>query len=165
MVVMNTKIYLTNLVKYNEGRLVGKWISLPLTEETLTKELNEVLGSDEEYFITDYEAAFAIHEYENLNELNEFVTQLYELEEYDQQKILYLIDVIECPRVEALEKYEDVVFYPDMTMEDVAYELTEEGIFGEFSDAIKGYIDYQKLARDLSLDGYHETENGVFWYL
>ena len=162
---MDTRIYLTNLAKYNEGRLVGKWVDLPLTDEDLTRELHEVLGDDEEYFITDYESPIKIAEYENLVEFNNFVLQLEELDEYDQQKILYLIHVIGCTRKEALDKYEDVIFYPDITLEDVAIELVEEGIFGSLADTIKGYIDYEKLARDLSIGGYHETENGTFWYL
>lgn len=161
---METRIYLTNLAMYNEGQLVGKWLDLPLTEKNLTKELHEVLGDDEEYFITDYESPIKIAEYENLSDLNAFVLQLQDLDEYDQQKILYLLDVMGCTREEALEKYEDVIFYPDMTLQDVASELVEEGIFGDLTDTIKGYIDYDKLARDLSFDGYYETEIGTFWY-
>ena len=52
------KIYLTNLGKYNEGELVGKWIDLPISEEELEATLEEI-GIDgekyEETFITDYE--------------------------------------------------------------------------------------------------------------
>lgn len=162
---MDTRIYLTNLAKYNEGRLVGKWVDLPLTDEDLTSRLHEVLGNDEEYFITDYESPIKIAEYEDLVELNNFVSQLEELDECDQQKTLYLIEVMGYSRQEALERYDDVIFYPDMTLEDVASELVEEGLFGSLSDTIKGYIDYEKLARDLSVDGYHETEDGTFWYV
>lgn len=51
-----------------------------------------------------------------------------------------------------------------MNFEDVAYDLVEESVFGGLSDTIKGYLDYAKFARDLSVDGYHETDNGTFWY-
>lgn len=162
---MDTRIYLTNLAKYNAGQLVGKWVGLPLPESELTNQLREVLGHDEEYFITDYESPMKIAEYENLFELNNFVFQIEELDEYDQQKVFYLLDVIGCTREEALEKYEDVIFYPDMTIEDVASELVDDGMFGDLPDAIKAYIDYDKLARDLSIDGYHQTDQGTFWYL
>ncbi len=162
---MDTRIYLTNLAKYNEGKLVGKWVDLPLTEEELTNELNQVLAGEEEYFITDYESSFRIHEYDNLSDLNEFVLKLRQLDEHDQQKIFFLLDVTGCTREQALEKHEDVIFYPDMTIEDVAYELLKEGVFGNLNDTIKTYIDYDKLARDLSIDGYHETDKGTFWCL
>jgi len=162
---MDTRIYLTNLAKYNEGYLVGEWLDLPMEESDLEKAVKGVLGKDEEYFITDYEAQFRIEEYENPYKLNEFVEQLEELDEYDQEKVFYLLDNSGYTREEALEKHEDVTFYKGMTLEDVAEELVEEGIFGDLSDNIKGYIDYEKLARDLSIDGYCETDKGVFWYL
>jgi len=161
---METRIYITNLAKYNEGSLVGKWVDLPQEESDLEKEIKKVLGADEEYFITDYEAPFKIEEYESPYKLNEFVDQLDELEDYEQEKVFYLIDHIGYDREEALEKHEDVAFYENMTLEDVAAELVDEGIFGDLSDNIKCYIDYEKLARDLSIDGYHETDKGVFWY-
>lgn len=51
------KIFLTNLGKYNEGLLIGKWVELPC--DNLEEEL-EAIGVGkvpyEEYFITDYEA-------------------------------------------------------------------------------------------------------------
>ena len=51
------KIYITNLGKYNEGYLIGKWVQLPVAEDALEKVL-EAIGIDdyyEEIFITDYE--------------------------------------------------------------------------------------------------------------
>ena len=161
---METRIYITNLAKYNEGRLVGKWVDLPLEESDLEKQIKEVLGNDEEAFITDYESAFKIEEYESPYKLNEFVEQLDELDDCDQQKVFYLIDHIGCDREEALEKHEDVTFYAGQTLEDVAEELIEDGCFGEIPENIRNYIDYEKLARDLGIDGYHETDKGVFLY-
>jgi antirestriction protein len=161
---MEVRIYLTNLAKYNEGKLIGKWIDLPIDDDELQKELKAILGSDEEYFITDFEAPFGIEEYESPFKLNEFVWQLEELDEQDQEKMFYLLDTIGYDREEALEHYEDVVFYSGMTLEDVAEELIEDGVFGNLSDTIKLYIDYEKLARDLSIDGYYETDKGTFCY-
>lgn len=162
---MGIRIYLTNLAKYNQGKLVGKWLDLPLDEENLRDELYDILGDDKEYFITDYEASFKIDEYKNVFELNYLAWQLQELDKYDQQKVSYLLDVIGYSQEKALEKYEAVIFYPDMTLEDVASELVEQGIFGALTDTIKDYIDYEKLAQDLSIDGYNEIETGTFWYI
>lgn len=68
------KIYLTNLGKYNEGKLVGEWVELPATDEELEK-VKERIGINkfyEEWFITDYETnfGFKVDEYANLDELN-----------------------------------------------------------------------------------------------
>ncbi len=161
---MEVKVYLTNLAKYNEGRLIGKWVELPLDEEDLRREVQEVLGSDEEWFLSDSESPFKIEEYDNLFELNDFVWRLEELDEYDQQRVFYLLEEIGDDWNVALEHYEDVVFYAGMTLADVAYELIEEGVFGELTDTIKGYLDYEKLERDLRVDGYYETDEGVFLY-
>jgi len=161
--VREVRIYLTNLAQYTAGHLVGKWLNLPLDEEELAEALKEVLGSDEEYFITDYEADFKIGEFENLSELNAFVKSLSELDEHDQEKVIYLINWNCLKRPDALEGYEDVIYYEGMSLEEVAEDLVEEGMLGSLSDKVKGYLDFEKIARDLSFDGYHETTKGTFW--
>ena len=45
-------IFLTNLKKYNEGQLVGKWVDLPCDD--LSNAVVEVSGSNgDEVFISD----------------------------------------------------------------------------------------------------------------
>ena len=137
---MDVKIYLTNLAQYNAGRLVGKWLELPVSEEELARELQAVLGRNEEYFITDYSADFRI-----------------------EDKVIYLINCVGYNRQDALEKIEDVIYYQGMTLEEVAEEMVEDGMLGTLSDTVKGYLDFEKIARGLSFDGYHETTKGTFW--
>lgn len=52
------KAYITNLGKYNEGCLVGKWIDFPIDEDDFTSELESIGVKEntmyEEWFITDY---------------------------------------------------------------------------------------------------------------
>jgi antirestriction protein len=136
------------------------WVEQLLKNE---KELSQILGKDEEYFITDYEAPFSICEYENLEKLNCFVAEFSGLNDHDQQKVIYLINDCGVERDEALQQYEDVTFYEGMTLKDVAYELVNEGSFGDIPETIKSYIDYEKLANDLSVDGYYETSKGTFY--
>ena len=74
------KAFITNLGKYNEGELVGKWISLPISEEELEEVLKEIGINDEyeEYFFTDYEidADIRLGEYESIETLNELAEKL-----------------------------------------------------------------------------------------
>ena len=49
------KIYITNLAKYNEGVLKGEWVSLPIDETALQPKIKNILGADEELFISDYD--------------------------------------------------------------------------------------------------------------
>ena len=54
------KVFVTNLGKYNEGELIGEWVSLPIDESEL-EEVLERIGINEqyeEYFITDFETEF-----------------------------------------------------------------------------------------------------------
>ncbi len=48
-------MYIANLAKYNEGKLVGRWVTLPMERHELEQCIRDVLGDDEEYAIHDYE--------------------------------------------------------------------------------------------------------------
>lgn len=54
--------YVTNLGKYNEGELIGKWAQFPMDEEEFTEALKSIGVQEgsayEEYFITDYETSY-----------------------------------------------------------------------------------------------------------
>lgn len=73
-------VYVANLGKYNEGFLVGKWISLPVSDSELSRFLKEEIGIGglyEEYAIHDFEEIgylealdFKPSEYESLEDLN-----------------------------------------------------------------------------------------------
>ena len=124
---MSISIYLTNLRKYNEGQLVGKWVELPISEDDLQEELDEVLGDDEEYFITDWECprGFEIGEYSNLYSLNE------EAEEYEdilRDKFGGNEEALEL----ALSEYDNNIS---------RYESADVYIFnGDMSDVAREYI-------------------------
>jgi hypothetical protein len=106
------KVYITDLSAYNQGFLIGKWVSLPMAMEDLENELLEVLkeGAEackdrehEEFFITDFEwentELFKVHEYSNLEEINYKCEQLEDLSEDDQKRFRYLISyflLIDC---------------------------------------------------------------------
>ena len=153
-----TKIYLSNLAKYNEGKLIGKWIELPCTN--LDAELKAILGDDEEYFITDWETDFLeIGEYSDIFLLNEQAEQADNFDETDIKKIKYLIEYNGCSFDEAIENYEDVELFEDMTMVELAEMFIAET--WEVPEHLAYYIDADKFARDLSMD-YTEIGNDIF---
>lgn len=158
------RIFLTNLGKYNEGELVGEWVDLPATEEEL-EEVFERIGINEEYeewFITDYETDFGlkIDEYENLEKLNELAERLDSLDNYDMRKLEAALEAFSNDVEEHLDNLDDYDFYENMTLEDLAYEFVDEGMFGDIPENIKNYIDYDAIARDLQYD-YTEVNNGL----
>ena len=154
-----TRIFLTDLAAYNEGKLIGKWIDLPC--DNLNEELQNILQRDnEEYFITDWESdVLEIGEYSDIFLLNAQAEQTELLDESDKKKIKYLIDYNGATFEEAIEIYEDVELYEDMNMIELAEMFIDET--WEVPEHLVNYIDTDKFAYDLSYD-YTEIDNDVF---
>ena len=148
--------FITNLGKYNEGELVGKWISLPISEEELEEVLKEIGINDEyeEYFFTDYDIDADIHlsEYESIETLNELAEKLAS----DTMKAVAELYSIE----DVLNSDEnDWCLYPDIKTDyDLGYYYVEESGCYDTSKLgnLSNYIDYEALGRDLRF----ESEGG-----
>lgn len=90
--MMNIKVYVSNLAKYNAGELNGQWTTLPVDD--VNKDILDKLdlggdskhGYHDEWFISDYEASFKISEYDDLYALNELAEVL---ESYDTIEDVY----------------------------------------------------------------------------
>lgn len=164
------KIFLTNLGKYNEGTLLGEWISLPISEEEL-EAVKERIGINEQYeewFITDYETDITgvqVGEYDNLEELNELAETLEELDDSDKLAVqAMLLDGYKFN--EAVEKASngDYRIYNDCdSMTDVAYEVVEEcGYLSNVPDNVARYFDYEAFGRDLDIEGkFYQIDNDM----
>lgn len=167
------KIFLTNLGKYNEGELVGEWVTLPVQD---FKPILERIGIDgknyEEVFITDYEAPFEIEEYDNINELNNKVKRIEALDEEQKDIIYSLMD--EWDFDELLEKVEngDYHYIPQGSITnaigekeasniDLAYGYIDQlGGFAALSPkTIEDYFDYDSYGETLSYD-FQTTNKG-----
>ena len=167
------RIYLTNLGKYNEGELVGKWLDLPC--EDMVKELVSIGVSDEpdengnyyeEYFITDYENDYdyKVGEYDSLDDLNEIAEELENLDDYDREVVKAFIengsDIEEA--LDGLRDGDYMVFSNCSDMADVAYQYIEEtGLLNDIPEGLRNYFDYEAYGRDMSFEGtFIFTENG-----
>lgn len=161
------KIYLTNLGKYNEGKLIGEWVELPCTDEEL-EEVKERIGiSDEpdengnyyeEWFITDYETdihGLKVGEYDNLDELNELEETLDNLDEYEREIVEAMISE-GYSLDDALDKKDDCMMYCNCEdMEDVAREYAEEtGMLDSIPENLQSYFDFAAYGRDMSFEGH-----------
>lgn len=167
------RIYLTNLGKYNEGELVGKWLDLPC--EDMVKELVSIGVSDEpdengnyyeEYFITDYENDYdyKVGEYDSLDDLNEIAEELENLDDYDREVVKAFIengsDIEEA--LDGLRDGNYMVFSNCSDMADVAYQYIEEtGLLNDIPEGLRNYFDYEAYGRDMSFEGtFIFTDNG-----
>lgn len=152
---MTTKIYVANLAKYNEGQLVGKWLTLPMDEDELQEAVQGILGNDEECAIHDYEAVFEISEYDNITRINEIAQILDDLGE-DEEVIRAILgnwtDIDYGLGI--LQEREYQVYSGCSSMADVAQEiLDEQGTLDKLPEELRSYFDYAAYGRDLELNG------------
>ena len=167
------RVFITNLGKYNEGKLIGKWLDLPC--EDIEEELSSIGVSDEpdengvyyeEYFITDYENdyGYKVGEYDSLDELNEMAEELENLDEWDKEIVNAFIengsDIQKA--LDGLRDGDYMVFQDCNDMTDVAYQYIEEtGMLNEVPESLRNYFDYEAYGRDMSFEGtFIFTDNG-----
>lgn len=132
------RIYLTNLGKYNEGELVGKWVDLPCD---LEEELAEIGVSDEpdeegryyeEYFITDYESdipGLEIDEYANIDELNELAERVEGFDDDEIEVISAYFDAVSKDldaAIDCAESGDWMIYRGCDNMADVAREYIDQ---------------------------------------
>ena len=158
---------------YNEnGADGGEWITLPMDPDALEEELKRISDAmgdfDPEYFINDYEWTTEIDpreigEMENITELNDELQDLEGLDEWDQKEIAAAMEAFGYTFIEAHERQQRgwFTFYAGQDLQEVAEQIADECYLYNAPDFLVRYFDYEAFARDLSFDGYTETEHGV----
>lgn len=158
------KIYLTNLGRYNEGYLIGKWVKLPVAENKLNEVLKEIGINEyyEEYFITDYENEIiglgdVISEYSNVQALNKLAQRLEELSEDEADKLGAVLEYEACRSVsdvlELLDELDNFDLLTDVTDdEDLGYYYAEEYCSIAIPEHIQPYFNYEAYGRDIRLE-------------
>ncbi|MGG1660918.1 antirestriction protein ArdA [Brevibacillus sp. NRS-1366] len=129
---MDVKLYVANLAKYNEG----------------------ILGEDEEYAIHDYEAPFRLGEYSDVYATNEIAAVL---SRYDSRVVVTLSECMDDVDdvVRLLESGDYSLYFDVDNLLDVAADMVDGGYFGPIPPSLSCYIDYEKIARDLKMDGWY----------
>jgi hypothetical protein len=174
-------VFLTDLQAYHEGHLVGRFITLPISENKLAQVISEVLregetisdsNNHEEFFLTDWEWGdvefFSIDEYDNIYELNAKLRAIEEIEVYKHKAISFLLsEGIASDLDDAISKADDVRVYEGQSMKDIAYDFLQE-CYGvdTLPSIIANNINYEYVARELEMDGtYFEMGNDIFEYI
>lgn len=172
---MEIRGFVTNLGKYNEGELIGEWVTFPVDEDEWNEILERIGISDEpdergriyeEFFSTDWDCGcdFGFGEYEDVDHINEIAEMVDRLNSSEEETLEAMLDD-GFDAEEALDKIADgdVLFYSDCdNMEDVAYQFVEEsGMLAGVDDTISRYFDYEQFGRDLETEGtFLPTESG-----
>jgi hypothetical protein len=166
-------VFLTDLTLYNQGKLVGKWLTLPMSKEYLEKEVKEVLSDNEEYFISDYSAKYGmrVHPFADVYELNELMHKFQEIETLHDRRVIIaafryfseLEDVINCLK----DNNYSMLDYVENTY-DLGHAIVKQELFHlEISEELKGYIDYETIGEEFESSGYTIYEDlkiGVAFY-
>ena len=158
--------FITNLGKYNEGELVGKWIKFPATEEELKKTFREIgIGSEdefgvpyEEWFITDYDVYVdhlyrALSEYESLDTLNELAEAIEDMDEAKFETFQAALEY-EAPShtgevLGIIGKLGNYFHLPNVNSNsDLGWYLIHEVGETNIPDEYLKYIDYERYAED-----------------
>ena len=167
-------IFVNTWGNYNKnGADGGEWITLPMDANTLEETLNKIAAAmpdnDPEWAIHDYEWTteedlWAISEHDHIQDLNETLEELTGLDEWEQKEIMAAIEAYGYEFKEAYERQQRgcFVFYAGQSLEDIAEEIVNDCYFTKDTpDILTRYFDYKAFARDLSFDGYTETNYGV----
>ena len=160
-------VYVANLEKYEDGNLVGDWVSLPIKKKDF-RDFLMTIGKPQRIGIHDYYEnnsafnGFKIEDYEGIQELNKVCKRMERIEPYkvDTFNALYeaLGDFEET--LDCLES-ENYGFYEDKTMEEFAREYLEK--YFNIPPFLEKHIDYSGLADDMKAKGYYETSRGVIY--
>lgn len=168
------KLYIANLGKYNEGELVGGWLTLPYTEEELNDLFVEIKlgyydedgdyvhgyeedGSFyEEYAIHDFECdveGVEVGEYSNIEELNEIAEKLESLDDFEMKMLEAIIDFEGGDILSHLDNIDEYRLFEGVDDEyDLGYYWMEESGCYDIPKHLQNYIDYEKFGRDYSLE-------------
>lgn len=152
------KIFISNLKEYNNGKIIGEWVSLPC--EDIKEVLDKISNNDnDELFISDYETdinGLKIGEYEDILQLNEIAE---EIDNLSDDELLALQAYLEQYNdiEQALEEVHQGnyrIYYNCDNMEDVAYQVVNDcGLLDGVPEEVKIYFDYEAYGRDMEING------------
>lgn len=157
--------YITNLGKYVEGELVGKWVNFPATNDEMQEVLREI-GIDgiqyEEVFISDYESDIdglcdCLGEYENLSTLNYLAAKVQDMD-YSVEDLEAILEYGEytgsaAEIISLLDQMDCFVLYRgiDNDYDLGEYLVTETGLLPN-DDFLSRYFDYEAYGRDVQME-------------
>ena len=167
--------FITNLGKYNEGRLVGETLKFPATTEEVQSLLKNI-GVDgvryEEFFITAFDGDVMglydyLTEYENLDELNHLAHLISELDSDEIETLEAVLnkgdhtssvaDIINL--VHNLDCYD---LHPGVTDDETLGRIYVEDMeLLDVPDNVLPYFDFEAYGRDARInDGGHFAPGG-----
>lgn len=166
--------YITNLGKYNEGELVGKWIDFPINDDELEEELKSIGVSNkpdkdgnfyEEFFFSDWETDLdgavlrGLGEYEDVSKVNERAEWLESLGDDEAEGVAAFMDdgysIDELMDTTIIHIGESGFSDSGRDRKIGEYYLEEVGL----PRNAESYFDYEAFGRDVRLEYYPEDDD------
>jgi len=154
------RIYVACLASYNNGVLHGEWIDAAQGFDGIWKDVSQMLLKSpadyaEEWAIHDYEGFEGIHlsEYASLEIVAEYAEFVEEHGKLGGKLISYFGDL-----EDAQGAISDHYAGEYDSLSDYAEQLTEETT--QIPEALRYYIDYEAMARDLAINDVLAIEDG-----
>ena len=176
------EVFIEDLAAKNEGYSVGRWITLPMDEDLLREEIDEMLKEGqilskyvnihEECEIIDYEwdeeicEIFSLDNNDNIYAVNADISLIEEKVQTCEYKIIkFLLGDRYAYDVEnAIEKIIEVSLYEDCSLEDVAMYRFDDYFGLEKDEHITKYLNFKEWGEDLQLDGYIKIGKDILYY-
>lgn len=171
--MLELRLYIANLGKYNEGILKGDWIEIPFAEDDLQELLNNIGINEkyEEYAIHDYETNFdclfnylKVGEHDSIQLLNELVEEIINLEVditiLDVLTSCYTGDLMES--VAIVESGNYTVFHDVNNETDLGYAIIENtGMLDGLPNFVSNYLDYKAFGADVMVGNEIVIDKGI----
>ncbi len=173
------KGYITNLGKYVEGELIGKFVEFPITNKELKKVLDEIGINEyyEEYFITDYDGNYPscvydmLGEYTPIKTLNKIALALEKVCQagVQEQFIAFLEHSNDIFGACANAINGNGLYISGSDYSDLAHFFIDEtgGIENLSKESLEYYFDYDMFGRDIRIEFYNEEKPeetaGEYW--
>jgi len=160
------KICINTWGKYNNGQVMGKWLTLPMDYDDIQKEVDLMTSEhDDELFIIDSIAPFKIEEGDDIEDVSNMAEVLQDLEGDDLIKFEWLCefggyptrDIIESARWEEVEMLEGV--YDNRKLGEA---LLEDPCYLEVPDHLVDYIDEEYVGSEAQHDGWDFHDGNAF---
>ncbi len=165
-----TRIYVADLAAYNNGKLHGVWIDATQELEDIQEQIHNMLAESpeefsEEYAIHDYEGfnGYGLSEYEGIERVQELASFIEEHPGIAGELLNYFGGDLDDSKKAIEENYCGC----HQSLADFAEGLTEETT--QIPDYLFFYIDYERMGRDMELNGDVYTietafdEIHIFW--
>ena len=91
------------------------------------------------------------------------VEEYFELDSDDQRNVWFLLAYQDMSLEDALKYYDNVICYGGTSREEIIENQVRDGCFGEISDTLADYLDWDRLVESYG-DEYYDTPHGVFSY-